>query len=127
MTSFVIRVKFNDSEMDVLQKALDHNLIIWRREVRKGNGAARYISIKRLRVTSKADLKHGRPFSMDESQIEAVRHALKTYSEGCQVPSGPGVTARERRLIEKIGATLERELHRAIINSSLRWAARGLL
>jgi hypothetical protein len=127
MTSFGIRVKFNDSEMDVLQKALDHHLNLWRREVRKGNGAARYISIKRLRITSKADLKHGRPFSMDDSQIEAVRHALKAYSERSQNPGGLSVTARERRLIKKIDATLERELNRAIKDASLTWAARGML
>jgi hypothetical protein len=37
------------------------------------------------------------------------------------------VTARERRLIKKIDATLERELNRAIKDASLTWAARGML
>jgi hypothetical protein len=127
MTSFWIRVKFSDGEMDVLQKALDHYLNVWRREIRKGNVAPYHISIKRFRMTSKTDLKHGRGVSMDEDQIAAVRHALQTYAEACQDPGGPGVPARERRLIKKIDATLKRELNLAIINSSLRWAARGML
>ena len=127
MTSFGIRVKFNDSEMDVLQKALDHDLKVWRREIRKDNTAPYPVSIKRLRITSRADLKYGRAISMDEDQIDAIKRVLQTYLEACQDPGGPGVTVRERRLIKKIGAILDRELNRVIINSSLRSAARGML
>jgi hypothetical protein len=127
MTSFGIRVKFNDSEMDVLQKALDHHLNVWRREIRKGNGAPYSVSIKRFRMTSKVDLKYGRGVSMDEDQIAAVQRVLRTYLEARQNPGGPGVTVRERRLIKKISAILERELRRVVINTSLEWAARGML
>jgi hypothetical protein len=127
MTSFGIRVKFNDSEMDVLQKALDHHLNVWRREIRKGNGAPYYVSIKRLRMTSKAELKYGRGVSMDEDQIAAIQGVLGTYLQACQDPGGLGVTVRERELIKKIGAILERELRRVVINASLRSAARGRL
>ena len=76
MTSFGIRVKFSDSEMDLLQKSLDHYLNVWRREFRKGNGAAYSVSIKRFRMTSKAELKYGRGVSMDEGQIAAVQRVL---------------------------------------------------
>jgi hypothetical protein len=127
MTSFGIRVKFSDGEMDVLQKALDHYLKLWRREFRKDVGPSYSVSIKRLRMTSKADLKRGRGISMDEDQIAAVRRVLRTYSEARQNPGGSGVTVRERRLIKKIDAILERELGRAVINASLSWAARGML
>ena len=127
MTSFGIRVKFNDSEMDVLQKALDHHLNVWRREIRKGNGAPYSVSIKRFRMTSKVDLKYGRGVSMDEDQIAAVQRVLRTYLEARQNPGGPGVTVRERRLIKKISAILGRELRRVVINTSLEWAARGML
>jgi hypothetical protein len=127
MTSFGIRVKFSDSEMDLLQKSLDHYLNVWRREFRKGNGAAYSVSIKRFRMTSKAELKYGRGVSMDEGQIAAVQRVLQTYLEACQIPGGPGVTVRERRMIKKISAILERELRRVVINSSLRSAARGML
>jgi hypothetical protein len=127
MTSFGIRVKFSDSEMDVLQKALDHYLHVWRRESRKGNGAAYSVSIKRFRMTSKADLKHGRGVSMDQDQIAAVQRVLRTYLEARQTPGGAGVTVRERRMIKNICAILDRELSRAVINASLGWAARGVL
>jgi hypothetical protein len=127
VTSFGIRVKFNDSEMVVLQKALDHDLNVWRREIRKGNGAPYSMSIKRLRMTSKAEFKYGRGISMDESQIAAVQCVLRTYLQACQDPGGPGVTVRERRLIKKISAILERELRRVVINASLRSAAEGTL
>jgi hypothetical protein len=127
VTSFGIRVKFNDNEMDVLQKALDHHLNIWRRQIRKGNVAPYSVSIKRLRMTSRGDLKYGRPISMDEGQIAAIKRVLQTYLEACEDPGGPGMTVRARRLIKKIGAILDRELNRVIINSSLRSAARGML
>jgi hypothetical protein len=127
MTSFGIRIRFSDSEMEVLQKALDHYSNVWRREFRKGNGASYSVSIKRLRMTSKADLKYGRGVSMDEAQIDAVQRVLRTYLEARQHPGVPGLTVRERRLIKKIGAILERELRRAVINASLQWAARGML
>jgi hypothetical protein len=127
MTSFGIRVKFSDSEMDLLQKALDHYLNVWRREFRKGNGAAYSVSIKRFRMTSKAELKYGRGVSMDEGQIAAVQRVLQTYLEARQDPGWPGVTVRERRLVKKICAILDRELNRVIINWSLRSAARGVL
>jgi hypothetical protein len=64
---------------------------------------------------------------MDEGQIAAVQRVLQTYLEACQIPGGPGVTVRERRMIKKISAILERELRRVVINSSLRSAARGML
>jgi hypothetical protein len=115
MTSFGIRVKFSDSEMDVLQKALDHYLSVWRREFRKGVGPSYSVSIKRLRMTSKTDLKHGRGVSMDEDQIAAVQRVLRTYLEARQTPGGAGVTARERRMIKNICAILDRELSRAVI------------
>ena len=127
MTSFGIRIKFSDSEMAVLQKALDHYLNVWRRESRKGNGAAYNISIKRFRMTSKADLKYGRGVSLDEDQIAAIQRVLRTYLEACQAPGGPGVPVREERMIKKISSILERELRRVVINSSLKWAARGML
>ena len=111
----------------MLQKALDHNLSVWRREIRKGHDAPYSGSIKRLRITSKADLKCGRGVSMDEDQIAVVQRVLRTYLEARQDPGGPGVTVRERRLIKKISAILERELRRAVINASLSWAARGML
>src|SRR5215467_9428566 len=122
MTSFWIRVKFSDGEMDVLQKALDHYLNVWRREFRKGVGRSDSVDIKRLRMTSKTDLKHGRGVSMDESQVAAVQRVLQAYLEARQDPGGPGVTVRERRMIKKIDAILERELRRAVINASLGWA-----
>ena len=127
MTSFGIRVKFSDSEMAVLQKALDHYLNVWRRESRKGDGAAYNISIKRFRMTSKADLKYGRGVSLDEDQVAAIQRVLRIYLEACQDPGRPGVPVRERRIIKKIGAILDRELRRAVINTSLGWAARGML
>jgi hypothetical protein len=127
MTSFGIRVKFSDSEMEVMQKALDHYLNVWRREGRKGNGTPYSVSIKRFRMTSKAELKYGRGVSMDEGQIPEVQRVLQIYLEACQIPGGPGVTVRERRMIKKISAILERELRRVVINSSLRSAARGML
>ena len=127
MTSFGIRVKFSDSEMEVMQKALDHYLDVWRREGRKGNGAPYSVSIKRFRMTSKTDLKHGRAISMDEEQIPAIKRVLQTYLEARQDPGWPGVTVRERRLVKKICAILDRELNRVIINWSLRSAARGVL
>ena len=127
MTSFGIRVKFSDSEMAVLQKALDHYLHVWRRQSRTGNGGSDSMSIKRLRITSRADLKYGRGVSMDESQVAAVQRVLRTYLEARQDPGGPRVTVRERRMIKKICAILDRELMRAVINASLGWAARGRL
>jgi len=127
MTSFGIRVKFSDREMDVLQKALDHYLNVWRREFREGVGPSYSVSIKRLRMTSKTDLKHGRGVSMDESQVAAVQHVLRAYLEARQDPGGPGMTVREKRLIKKISSILEHELRRAVINASLGWAARGML
>jgi hypothetical protein len=127
MTSFGIRVKFSDSEMAVLQKALDHYLHAWRRQSRKGDGASYSVSIKRLRMTSRADLKYGRGISMDEDQIAAVKRVLWSYLEARQAPGGPGVTVRERRMIKNICAILDRELMRAVINASLGWAARGML
>jgi hypothetical protein len=127
MTSFGIRVKFSDSEMDVLQKALDHYLNVWQRELRKGVGRSYSVDIKRLRMTSKTDLKHGRGVSMDESQIAAVKAVLRAYLEARQDPGGAGVTVRERRMIRNICTILERELRRAVINASLGWAARGML
>ena len=127
MTSFGIRVKFSDSEMAVLQKAFDHYLHVWRRQSRTGNGGSYAMSIKRLRITSRADLKYGRGVSMDESQVAAVQRVLRTYLEPRQDTGGPGMTVREKRLIKKIDAILERELRRAVINASLGWAARGIL
>ena len=113
--------------MDVLQKALDHYLHVWRREFRKGVGWSYSVDIKRLRMTSKTDLKHGRGISMDESQVAAVQRVLRAYLKARQDPGGPGVTVRERRMIKKIDAILERELRRAVINASLDWAAHGVL
>jgi hypothetical protein len=118
MTSFGIRVKFSDSEMDLLQKALDHYLNVWRREFRKGNGAAYSVSIKRFRMTSKAELKYGRGVSMDEGQIAAVQRVLQTYLEACQIPGGPGVTVRERRIDQEdqcdIGARAQARGHKLV-------------
>jgi hypothetical protein len=127
MTSFGIRVRFSDSEMDVLQKALDHYLSVWRREFRKGVGPSYSVSIKRLRMTSKTDVKYRRRVSMDESQVAAVKAVLRAYLEARQDPGGPGVTVREKRMIKKMSSMLERELNRAVINASLSWAARGML
>ena len=127
MTSFGIRIKFSDSEMAVLQKALDHYLNVCRRESRKGNGVAYSVSIKRFRMTSKADLKYGRGVSLDEDQVAAIQRVLRIYLEACQDPGRPGVPVREKRMIKKISSILERELRRAVINASLGWAARGML
>jgi hypothetical protein len=93
----------------------------------EGQRGALLVSIKRLRMTSRGDLKYGRPISMDEGQIAAIKRVLQTYLEACEDPGGPGMTVRARRLIKKIGAILDRELNRVIINSSLRSAARGML
>lgn len=127
MTSFGIRVKFSNNEMDVLQKALDHHLNVWRRERRKGNGRAYFISIKRFRMTSKAGLKYGRGVSLDEDQIAAIQRVLRTYLEARHNSGRPGVPVREKRIIKKMSSILERELRRAVINASLWWAARGML
>ena len=126
MTSFGIRVKFNDSEMALLQKALDYHLNVWRRQTRKGNGAPYSMGIKRLRMTSRIDVKYGRGVSMDEDQIAAVQGVLRTYLEAGQNPGGTRVTVRERKLIKKISAILERELRRVVTNTVLEWAARGM-
>jgi hypothetical protein len=127
MTSFGIRVKFSDREMAVLQKALDHYLHASRRRSRKGDGAWYSMSIKRLRMTSRADLKYGRGISMDEVQIATVKRVLWSYLEARQDPGGPSVTVRERRIIKSICAILDRELMRSVLNASLGWAARGML
>jgi hypothetical protein len=127
MTSFGIRVKFSDSEMAVLQKAVDHYLNVWRRESKKGNGAAYSVSIKRFRMTSKADLKYRRGVSLDEDQIAAIQCVLRTYLETHQDPGRPGLPVREERMIKKISSILERELKHSVINASLGWAARGML
>ena len=70
MTSFGIRVKFNDSEMDVLQKALDHHLNVWRREIRKGNGAPGITVFGRFFQDFMRPLQAGQGFSELRSDLD---------------------------------------------------------
>jgi hypothetical protein len=127
MTQFWITVSFDDSERDVLQRALHHYLEVCRQEIKKGGSVpfeAHRLAIKRFRASLRKQLKQTRSFTMDEGEIDAVQHALQSYLDACERASAKGATMSDKTMIKKICATLGDKLERAVINASIRWAVR---
>jgi hypothetical protein len=130
MTQFGCRVSFDDSEMQTLQRALCHYLEVCRREIKKGGDApfiAHRGTIRRFRAKLREQLKLTQSFTLDENEMDVVQHALKGYLDACEREIANGATVpfiADEVVIPKIRATLEDEFERAIISTSLMWAAR---
>ena len=133
MTQFGCRVTFDESEMQTLQRALDHYLGICQREIKKGGGApfiAHNGTIKRFRARLKKQLKQTRSFMLHESEMIAIEQALQRYLDACEreiANDGTTPFIADRAMIRKIRATLEDVSERTIISASLAWAARKQL
>jgi hypothetical protein len=72
-------------------------------------------------------LKLTQSFTLDEDEMDVVQHALKGYLDACEREIANGATVpfiADEVVIPKIRATLEDEFERAIISTSLMWAAR---
>ena len=130
MTQFGCRVSFDDSEMQTLQRALCHYLEVCRREIKKSRDVpftAHRGTIKRFRAKLGEQLKLTQSFTLDEDEMDVVQHALKGYLGACEREIANGATVpfiADEVVIPKIRATLEDEFERAIISTSLMWAAR---
>jgi hypothetical protein len=130
MTQFGCRVSFDDSEMQTLQRALCHYLEICRREIKKSRDVpftAHRGIIKRFRAKLGEQLKLTPSFTLDEAEMDVVQRALKGYLDACEREIANGATVpfiADEVVIPKILATLEDEFYRAIISTSLMWAAR---
>jgi hypothetical protein len=64
---------------------------------------------------------------LDEDEMDVVQHALKSYLDACEREIANRATVpfiADEVVIPKIRATLEDEFERAIIRTSLMWAAR---
>jgi hypothetical protein len=133
MTQFGCRVSFDDSEMQTLQRALCHYLEVCRREIKKGADVpftAHRGTIKRFRAKLREQLKLTQSFTLGEDEMDVVQHALKGYLDACEREIANGATApfiADKVVISKIRATLKDEFERAIISTSLMWAARKQL
>jgi|SRR6516164_7996280 hypothetical protein len=133
MTQFGCRVTFDESEMQTLQRALDHYLGICQREIKKGEDVpftTHRGTIKRFRAKLREQLKLTQSFTLGEVEMDVVQHALKGYLDACEREIANGATVpfiADRVVIPKIRATLEDEFERAIISTSLMWAARKQL
>jgi hypothetical protein len=133
MTQFGCRVSFDDSEMQTLQRALCHYLEVCRREIKKSGDVpftAHRGTIKRFRAKLKEQLKLTPSFTLDEDEMDVVQHALKGYLDACEREIANGATVpfiADEVMIPKIRATLEDEFERAVISTSLMWAARKQL
>jgi len=133
MTQFGCRVSFDDSEMQTLQRALSHYLEVCQREIKKGGDVpftAHRGTIKRFRAKSREVLKLTQSLALDENDMDVVQHALKGYLEACEREIANGATMpfiADKVVIPKIRAALEDEFERAIISTSLMWAARKQL
>lgn len=133
MTQFGCRVSFDDSEMQTLQRALSHYLEVCRREIKKGEDVPFFAhrgTIKRFRAKLREQLKLTPSFTLGEDEMDVVQHALKGYLEACEREIANGATVpfiADKVVIPKIRATLEDEFERAVISTSLMWAARKKL
>jgi hypothetical protein len=133
MTQFGCRVSFDDSEMQTLQRALSHYLEVCRREIKKGGDVPFFAhrgTIKRFRAKLREQLKLTPSFTLGEDEMDVVQHALKGYLEACEREIANGGTVpfiADKVVIPKIRATLEDEFERAVISTSLMWAARKKL
>ena len=133
MTQFGFRIRFDDSEMQTLQRALSHYLEVCQREIKKGGDVpftADRGTLKRFRAKSREVLKLTQSLALHENDMDMVQHALKSYLEACEREVANGATMpfiADKVVIPKIRAALEDELERAVISASLRWAARKQL
>ena len=69
-------------------------------------------------------------FTLGEDDMDVVQHALKGYLDACEREIANGATVpfiADKVVIPKIRATLEDEFERAVISTSLMWAARKKL
>jgi hypothetical protein len=133
MTQFGFRISFDDSELQTLQRALSHYLEVCQREIKKGGDVpfiAHRGTIKRFRAKLREQLKLTQSFTLGEDEIDVVQHALKGYLDACEREIANSATVpftADKVVIPKIRATLEDEFERAIISTSLMWAARKQL
>jgi hypothetical protein len=133
MTQFGCRVSFDDSEMGALQRALSHYLEVCQREIKKGEDVpftAHCGTIKRFRTKLREQLKQTQSFTLGDDEMDVVQHALKGYLDACEREIANGATVpfiADKVVIPKIRATLKDEFERAIISTSLMWAARKQL
>lgn len=133
MTEFGCRVSFDDNEMRTLQRALSHYLELCQREIKKGEDVpftSHMRIIKSFRTKVGKQLKQTQGFTLAECEIYVVQGALQRYSDACEREIANGTTrpfAVDRATVKKIRATLKDEFERAVINTSLIWAARKQL
>src|SRR5262245_1959414 len=133
MPQFGFRIRFDDSETPTIQRALTDYFEVWQREIKKGGDApftAHRGTLKRFRAKSREVLKLTQSFALHENDMDVVQHALKSYLEACEREVANGATMpfiADKVLIPKIRAALEDEFERAIISTSLMWAARKQL
>jgi hypothetical protein len=133
MTQFGFRISFDDSELQTLQRALSHYLEVCQREIKKGGDVpfiAHRGTIKRFRAKLREQLKLTQSFTLGEDEMDVVQHALKGYLDACEREIANSATVpftADKVVIPKIRATLEDEFERAIISTSLMWAARKQL
>jgi hypothetical protein len=119
--------------MQTLQRALCYYLEVCRREIKKSGDVpftAHRGIIKRFRANLGEQLKLTQSFTLDEDEMDVVQHALKGYLGACEREIANGATVpfiADEVMIPKIHATLEDEFERAIISTSLMWAARKQL
>jgi len=116
-----------------LHRALSHYLEVCQREIKKGGDvpfSAHRGTLKRFRAKSREVLKLTQSLALHENDMDVVQHALKSYLEACEREVANGATMpfiADKVVIPKIRAALEDEFERAIISTSLMWAARKQL
>jgi hypothetical protein len=125
MTEFFTAVSFDDRETEALERAFRHYLEVCRREIKNG---APYESdrlvVTRLRATLRKKLKKGHRLIIGDSEICPVQRALQSYLESCGQAGANDATISDKAIIPKVRATIERDFKRAVINGSMRLAAR---
>jgi hypothetical protein len=115
-----MRIALDAEEMKTLQAVVEHNLKVWRGEIRKrtiepfrdrGRALRRFLAIQR------AILKVSDRLSVDENQIDLLQTAFKNYLalDEQQVVGGANVVfVADRSKVEQLLARLWDEFYRAV-------------
>src|SRR5262249_43300142 len=128
MTQFLANVKLDDSEIEVLERALQHYVEVCRQEIKKGGGLpfeTHRRTIQRLRALNRTHLKKRGMLCIDYFKMGAVGPALQSYLQSCEQTRGKHKNMREKRIIKKLHTTLNRAVDEAIIRGSISLAMRS--
>jgi len=128
MTQFWANVSLDDSEIEVLERALQHYLEVCRQETKKGGGLpfeTHRRTIRRLRALNRTNLKKHGMLCIDYFEMGAVGPALRSYLQSCGKTRGKHKDMRDKRILKKLHATLKRAVDEAIIRGSISLAMRS--